>query len=171
METGRASAEAATENPNSLSMYFLNNTVDNLSAMLDLLTRQTPVQLNALVYSAAYDAALDRNEDSAAREELFAFCTSDTYGSCSMLTFNAYDYDKQVTEYYHSVESPACRDTFSPSEQAWRALSSTPPTDLVQDYFACKAKPIDALFNSMGIAAGTAKCKVVYLAAVISLYC
>ena len=89
------------------------------------------------------------------RADLFEFCNSETYGSCSVFTFNVFSVDdKVVSEYYYKVRYPACQDTFSASEAAWASLSDSPPTDFTQDYYACKAKPLDALFNSMGIAAG-----------------
>ena len=145
--------EASADTINSLTTFHLNDT-DSMSAMLDFLSHNHPRHINDLVYNAAFDATSLRQNDPQTRKELFAFCTSDRYGSCSLLTFNAYDFNRVVSEYYHSVTSMACRDTFTTTDAAWASLTNNPPTDFVQDYYACKAKPVDAIFNSMGIAAG-----------------
>lgn len=140
--------------PDGQPIFALNNSINSLAGMIDLLLKHTPRELNAMTHGAAFDSAYFAETDSIARHEMFEFCFSDVYGYCSMLTFNAYDSRKQVSKYYHNVVAPACADTFTPSAEAWAAISNTPPTEFTQDYYACKASPADAFFNSMGIAAG-----------------
>lgn len=153
---GHFEADIEAEADDALPTFSLTGSRNNLAAMLDLLANHTPSDVNHLVYDAAFDASLaGLSDDPSYRSRLFSFCSSTTYGNCSILTFNAYDFEKEVSEYYHSVLNPACRDTFTPTPEAWRALSSTPPTEFTQEYYACKATHLDALFNSMGIAAGT----------------
>ena len=136
-----------------LQNFYVNVTRNNMAGILELLSKYTPRELNRLVYDAAFDASYPSANPNE-RQRMFEFCQSERYGHCSMLTFNAYDEENQVSKYYHNVMEPSCRDSFTPTDETWAALSNIPPTEFTQDYYACKASPADAFFNSMGIAAG-----------------
>lgn len=56
------------------------------------------------------------------RREMYAFCDSDTYGPCSIVTFSSYDStypSHTVATNYYIVEYGACQDTFSTAASSW----------------------------------------------------
>jgi hypothetical protein len=68
--------------------------------------------------------------------------------------FNTFDdVSRSVSDFHYQVFHPACSDTFYISDDAWENLK-TPPLPLEERYFSCKPFVRDALFNSLGIAAG-----------------
>ena len=54
--------------------------------------------------------------------EIFEFCNLPLYGSCSMLTFSAFDtyvYDWAVSKYYYQLQYGACRASLTPTPENW----------------------------------------------------
>lgn len=69
--------------------------------------------------------------------------------------FNTFDdLTKSVSPYHYQVPFPACTDSFDISENAWKILENNPPIELVEKYYSCSQKPVDAAFNAVGIATG-----------------
>jgi hypothetical protein len=108
--------------------------------VLDLLMRYSVTDgsftaghtINALAFTAQFTAgafgASSPNRTSFAspqqREDMYAFCRSEQYGNCSLVTFNSVDQNKASTDWlvgqtYYQVYTGACSDSFSASREAW----------------------------------------------------
>jgi hypothetical protein len=106
-----------------------------------------------LSYNITVDAVVQKLYTPEERREAYQFCNI-SFGPCSVVMFNTFDEKTHsVSDYHYQVRKPACEDTFYVSDQAWENLL-TPPLPLEERYFSCKPAVFDALFNSLGIAAG-----------------
>jgi hypothetical protein len=61
-----------------------------------------------------------------------------------------FDFKKQISDLYLTLEYAACNDTFT--SKYWPDLESKTPTQLEEDYFTCTMYWYDAVFDSLGIA-------------------
>lgn len=69
--------------------------------------------------------------------------------------FNTFDnLTRGVSAFHYQVPQAACMDTFDIGDEAWDLLEKYPPVDLIEKYYSCYQKPIDAIFNAVGIATG-----------------
>jgi hypothetical protein len=88
--------------------------------------------LNELAFTAMFTAGIyGRSSSQRAsfdspeqREAMYAFCKSERYGNCSIVTFNSVDEAESSTDWivastYHQVKTGACSDSFSATAEAW----------------------------------------------------
>lgn len=84
-------------------------------------------------------------------QSAFQFCPD-----CVMLTFSSLDQapDWTISEYYYQLQTGACRDSFSPSEEAWERILAEPYSPLSQNYEICQDTFSNAFINQAGVAMG-----------------
>ena len=70
-----------------------------------------------------------------------------------MVTFHLNDLNLYtVSDKYYQVNDGSCKDSFVTA--GFDTLAENPPVKLTQDYYECVARPLSAVFDSLGIAAG-----------------
>jgi hypothetical protein len=113
----------------------------NPEPVLELLLRypnNTGCTINELAFTAMFTAGIYGSSSAqrptfdspAQREAMYAFCRSERYGNCSIVTFNSVDEATTTTDWivastYHEVPTGACSDSFSSTPEAWYALFRT----------------------------------------------
>lgn len=122
--------------------------------LFELISTYGTDMINKLSYDISCDGAQRTLFSPEERKEAYNFCNL-SFGPCNVIMFNTFD-DKThgVSDFHYQVFTPACHDTFSISQEAWELLVAEPPLPLVERYYSCKPFIFDALFNSLGIAAG-----------------
>jgi len=74
---------------------------------------------------------------------------------CFPWTFNVYGSSFYTNPQNTQLFAGACRNSLYVDE-AFKLVTSTPPTPLVQTYFSCTLKPYESFFNALGLSLGNA---------------
>ena len=130
--------------------YDTNSTLP----LFELISTHGVDRINHLSYNISVDGADQTMFHPDTRKEAYEFCDL-SFGPCNVIMFNTFD-DKthSVSDFHYQVFHPACEDTFTVSNEAWDNLMESTPLPLVERYYSCKPFVFDAMFNSLGIAAG-----------------
>lgn len=130
--------------------YDTNSTLP----LFELISTHGVDHINHLSYNISVDGADQTMFHPDTRRDAYEFCDL-SFGPCNVIMFNTFD-DKthSVSDFHYQVLHPACEDTFTVSNEAWDNLMNDPPLPLVERYYSCKPFIFDAMFNSLGIAAG-----------------
>ena len=129
---------------------------ESMQLLVELLQMRDFADTNAMAYNASWAAVTDVPSPEMStkewREEAYDFCkVRGKY--CNVAMFNTYDFENHfVSTYYFNIEDGACKDTFT--IENWDKLRNNPPTELVEKYYECVATEEQALFLSIGVAAG-----------------
>ena len=127
---------------------LLFNDGDGYSEMSKVIAKyyDTQFELNRLAHEASYAAIIS----DVVVESAYDFCEMDGL-RCSLVILRNFAADRQISEYYYTLTTGACVDSFSTDN--WSKLVETLPTQLEEDYVTCTEYWYDALNNSMGVAA------------------
>jgi hypothetical protein len=151
-----------------------DNSMSGTGPMLDLLFSMSAMDLNEMAYNATYITALSSLTHVASSglglapeyssveyvQKSFEFCGE----FCTIIAFSSYSSATSiqggqlysVSDYYYQVPVAACNDTFTIESEYWENLISSPPEDLIQDYYQCTTKRVSAIISAVGVAQGNA---------------
>mmetsp|Transcript_23089 Transcript_23089/g.33818 ORF Transcript_23089/g.33818 Transcript_23089/m.33818 type:complete len:840 (-) Transcript_23089:259-2778(-) len=130
----------------------------SVNLLIELLNIRPFVETNAMAFNASWASTASNPTDDIYKKEwrdaAYEFCLiNGTY--CNIAMFNSFDFNNHyVSSYYYNIIDGACRDSFNIAEDDWEQLRNNPPVGLVERYYECVATPLQAIFVSIGVAAG-----------------
>lgn len=136
---------------------------ESIFALLELRMQYATYDLSKEGYNASYAAGASTNINAERymqtlqwRERAYAFCLTQDFGYCSLITWHVYDdLDQSISSYMYQLVNASCRDSIIMPYEDWSNLYNQPaPASLETGYYKCDPTKSSALMNSIGIASG-----------------